>query len=223
LTRHFTAPCRGRRKSSRSRGSTGPSGSGATGSTALSYTYLMEELNRVAGPAGSKGPGDPRATWVSGASLAAVREGPVPRDDDGIHPPPRASSWGLAPATLDPGLVVFLAKRPGDVTRAVSTAWSTRSPALLGISETSADVARPPGPAGRPTFPRGRGNRTCFCHRVKSGIGALARSARGPGLPGLLGRQSARERSRDPPPCVLRARVPRDRPPRRAESGRARR
>jgi len=135
----------------------------------LSYAYLMEELERIAGPAEARG----RVVLAhlgSGASLAAVREGRCLDTTMGFTP---ASGlvMGTRSGDLDPSLNAFLANAqrmtPQEFHRMVN-----QESGLLGISETSADmrdlVAR------RGTDLRAAEAFDLFCYRVKLGVGAMA-------------------------------------------------
>ena len=77
----------------------------------LSYTYLIEELARVAGPEAARG----RVILAhlgAGASLAAVRDATASRCPWASRRPP-GWSWGRASGDLDPGLAWFLAEPRG--------------------------------------------------------------------------------------------------------------
>jgi acetate kinase len=135
----------------------------------LSYAYLMEELERVAGAEAARG----RVVLAhlgNGASLAAVRGGK-----------PVDTSMGLTPAAgvpmstragdLDPGLVWFLARTEGLDARQFNRMVNFES-GLLGVSETSSDMrdllAREAGDA------RAAEAVALFCYQVKKWVGALA-------------------------------------------------
>ena len=103
----------------------------------LSYTYLLGEIWRQAGPVAAQG----RLVLAhlgNGASLAAVREG---RSID--------TSMGFTPAAgvpmstrsgdLDPGLVRYLAQSEG-MDAASFDRMANHESGLLGVSETSADM-----------------------------------------------------------------------------------
>jgi acetate kinase len=135
----------------------------------LSYTYLMEELARVAGPAEARGR-IVLAHLGSGASLAAVREGRCLETTMGFTPA-AGLVMGTRSGDLDPGLVAFLARAEGMTPERFHRMVNQES-GLLGVSETSADL--------RDLLDRrgvdGRAAEAIdlFCYRVKSGIGALA-------------------------------------------------
>jgi acetate kinase len=135
----------------------------------LSYAYLMEELDRVAGPQVAAG----RVILAhlgSGASLAAVLGGRCVETTMGLTP-----AGGLVMGTrsgdLDPGVGAFLARVEG-VSAEQFDRLANRESGLLGVSETSPDL--------RDLLARAQGDVRAaeavelFCYRVKTGIGALA-------------------------------------------------
>jgi acetate kinase len=135
----------------------------------LSYAYLMEELERVAG-AEVAGGRVVLAHLGNGASLAAVRGGK-----------PVDTSMGLTPAAgvpmstragdLDPGLVWYLARTEGLDARKFNEMVNFHS-GLLGVSETTSDM--------RDLLEREAEDERAaeavalFCYQVKKWIGALA-------------------------------------------------
>ena len=174
----------------------------------------MEELARAGGPSEARG----RVILAhlgSGASLAAVREGRCVETTMGFTP-----ASGLVMGTrcgdLDPGLVAFLAHVEGMTPERFHRMVNHES-GLLGVSETSADLRDLL--ARRESDVRAAEAVELFCYRVKTGIGATERRPRRAGLARLL-RRHRRELARDPPPHLRGARIPRDRPRRRAELGR---
>ena len=135
----------------------------------LSYTYLIEELERIAGSAEARG----RVVLAhlgSGASLAAVREGRCLDTTMGFTP---ASGlvMGTRSGDIDPGLNAFLASAEGMTPQQFHRMVNQES-GLLGVSETSADmrdlVAR------RETDLRAAEAFDLFCYRVKQAVGAMA-------------------------------------------------
>jgi acetate kinase len=135
----------------------------------LSYSYLMEELARVAAPSEARG----RVVLAhlgSGASLAAVREGRCLDTTMGFTP-----ASGLVMGTrcgdIDPGLFGFLAHAEGMTPERFHRMVNQES-GLLGVSETSADL--------RDLMDRREGDARAaeaidlFCYRVKTAIGALS-------------------------------------------------
>ena len=103
----------------------------------LSYAYLMEELERIAGLEEARG----RVILAhlgSGASLAAVRDGRCLDTTMGFTP-----ASGLVMGTrcgdLDPSLTAFLAHAEGMTPEQFHRMVNQES-GLLGVSETSADL-----------------------------------------------------------------------------------
>lgn len=134
----------------------------------LSYTYLMEELARTAGPAEAAG----RVVLAhlgSGASLAAVRGGRCLDTTMGFTP-----ASGLVMGTrcgdIDPGLFGFLAGVKGMTPEGFHRMVNHES-GLLGVSETSSDVRDLLARRGDDV--RAAEAVDLFCYRVKTGIGAL--------------------------------------------------
>ena len=152
----------------------------------LLYSYLMEELGRVVGPAEAEA-GDPGAPG-SGASLAA-REGDAWRRRWGL--PRRLARMGTRCGDIDPGLVAFLAHAEG-MTPEGFHRWRTtsRPPGGLGDHRRPARLL-----ARREADLRGAEAIDLFCYSAKKGIGARARPRR-PGHARLLGEGSARTRPR---------------------------
>ena len=103
----------------------------------LSYAYLMQELERVAGEQAANG----RiilAHLGNGASLAAVRDGKSIDTSMGFTP-----TAGLVMSTrsgdIDPGLISFL-WRSEQMTAAQFDKMINYESGLLGVSETSSDM-----------------------------------------------------------------------------------
>jgi acetate kinase len=135
----------------------------------LSYTYLMEELARVAGPGAARG----RVILAhlgSGASLAAVRGGRCIETTMSFTP-----TSGLVMGTrcgdLDPEVARFLIRSQG-MTIDEFHHLVNRESGLLGVSETSSDfrdlLSR------RHTDFRAAEAVTLFCYRTKTALGAMA-------------------------------------------------
>jgi acetate kinase len=103
----------------------------------LSYAYLMEELERLAGRAAASGKVI-LAHLGNGASLAAVRDGACIDTTMGFTP-----ASGLPMSTrsgdLDPGLLSYLSRTEGMTVEQWHDMVNTRS-GLLGLSETSSDM-----------------------------------------------------------------------------------
>lgn len=134
----------------------------------LSYTYLLDELARVADPVEAGG----RVILAhlgSGASLAAVQGGRCIETTMGFSP-----TSGLVMGTrcgdIDPGLVAYLADTEG-MTPARFYEMANRESGLLGVSETSADVRDLL--SNRTTDIRAAEAVDLFCYKVKTWIGAL--------------------------------------------------
>ncbi len=103
----------------------------------LSYAYLLEVLERSAGPGAARG----RVILAhlgNGASLAAVRDG-KPVDTSMGFTPTSGIPMGSRSGDLDPGLVSYLARSEGmDAER--FDQMVTGQSGLLGVSETSSDM-----------------------------------------------------------------------------------
>jgi len=134
----------------------------------LSYAYLLQELERIAGSAEARG----RVVLAhlgAGASLAAVRDGRCLDTTMGFTP---ASGlvMGTRSGDLDPSLNAFLANAEGMTPQEFHRMVNQES-GLLGVSETSGDmrdlVAR------CETDFRATEAFDLFCYRVKLGIGAM--------------------------------------------------
>ncbi|MGA7614629.1 MAG: acetate/propionate family kinase [Thermoanaerobaculia bacterium] len=137
----------------------------------LSYTFLMEELARLAGT-GLAGAGGRviLAHLGNGSSLAAVRDGK-----------PVDTSMGLTPASgvpmstrsgdIDPGLVWYLGRTEEKTAKEFNQMVNFES-GLLGVSETSSDMRdlldREPHDV------RAAEAISLFCYQVKKWIGSFA-------------------------------------------------
>jgi len=135
----------------------------------LSYTYLVQELTRVAGDAAARG----RVVMAhlgSGASLAAVREGRSV-DTTMSFTPNSGVPMSTRSGDLDPGVLLYLMRAGGLDDAALDDLLSRRS-GLLGVSETSADVRDLL--ERRASDPRAADAIALFCHSVRKAIGALA-------------------------------------------------
>jgi acetate kinase len=135
----------------------------------LSYTYLMQELERLAGPRAAKG----RiilAHLGNGASMASVRDGKS-IDTTMAFTPAAGLVMSTRSGDLDPGLVTFLA-RSEKMTAAQFDQMVNRESGLLGVSETSPDMrdllARESEDA------RAAEAVALFCYQAKKWIGAYA-------------------------------------------------
>jgi acetate kinase len=135
----------------------------------LSYSYLMEELARVAGPQAAQG----RVILAhlgSGASLAAVRDGKSIETTMSFTP---ASGVPMStPAgDLDPGLVWFLAQTEQMTAQEFHQMVNSQS-GLLGVSETSSDLRELL--AREMDDLRAAEAVALFCYEIKKRIGAFA-------------------------------------------------
>lgn len=135
----------------------------------LSYTFLMEELVRVAGPKAAHA----RVVLAhlgNGASLAAVRDGRSIDTSMGFTP-----AAGLPMSTrsgdLDPGLAAYFA-RSESMTAEQFQRMINHQSGLLGISETSPDV--------RDLLEKETADERAaeavalFCYQIRKWIGAYA-------------------------------------------------
>ncbi|MBI4002434.1 MAG: acetate/propionate family kinase [Nitrospira defluvii] len=135
----------------------------------LSYAYLMEELERLAGSEVARG----RvliAHLGNGASMAAVRAGSSIDTTMGFTP-----ASGLPMSTrsgdLDPGLVSYLSRTEGMTTEQFHDMVNARS-GLLGLSEISPDMRDLLEQEGRDV--RAAEAVALFCYQGKKWIGAYA-------------------------------------------------
>jgi acetate kinase len=135
----------------------------------LSYAFLMEELARVAGTEVARG----RVILAhlgSGASLAAVCDGKSLDTSMGLTP-----AAGVPMSTrsgdLDPGLIGYLAKSEQMTPMQFNDMVNFKS-GLLGISETSADMADLIDLEMQDA--RAADAIALFCYQVKKWIGAFA-------------------------------------------------
>jgi acetate kinase len=135
----------------------------------LSYTYLMQELGRVAGPEAARG----RVILAhlgNGASMAAVRDGQC-LDTTMAFTPAAGLVMSTRSGDLDPGLVAYFSRSEGMSAEQFDEMVNTQS-GLLGISETSPDV--------RDLFKREKEDARAaealalFCYQAKKWIGALS-------------------------------------------------
>lgn len=135
----------------------------------LSYGFLLEELQRIAGVEAARG----RIVFAhlgNGASLAAVRDG-RPVDTSMGFTPTAGIPMSTRSGDLDPGLVWYLAKAEGLDAKQFNELVNFQS-GLLGISETSSDMrdllehqAADPHAAEAVAL---------FCYQAKKWIGAFA-------------------------------------------------
>jgi acetate kinase len=135
----------------------------------LSYSYLMEELERVSGSETAKG----RVILAhlgSGASLAAVQDGKSMDTSMGFTP---ASGLCMSTRTgdLDPGVAWYVMEaenlKPAEFSRLVNHASG-----LLGISETSPDMRELLKIKDKDT--RAAEAIDLFCYQARKWVGAFA-------------------------------------------------
>jgi acetate kinase len=103
----------------------------------LSYSYLLEELARVAGPKAANG----RVILAhlgNGASMAAVKDGKSIDTSMGFTPA-SGIMMGTRPGDLDPGVAWYIIKSEQLTTKQFNNLINHES-GLLGISETSSDM-----------------------------------------------------------------------------------
>ncbi|HVU88455.1 MAG TPA: acetate/propionate family kinase [Pirellulales bacterium] len=135
----------------------------------LSYSFLMEELARLAGPERARG----RVVLAhlgSGASMAAVRDGHCV-DTTMAFTPTAGLVMGTRTGDLDPGVFVHLLRQKHMTADAIDELVNRQS-GLLGLSETIADVRDLL--ARRVTDPRARDALSVFSYQARKWIGALA-------------------------------------------------
>ncbi len=135
----------------------------------LSYTFLMEELKRVAGEAAARG----RiilAHLGNGASMAAVRESKS-IDTSMAFTPTAGLVMSARAGDLDPGLTAYLA-RAENMTPDRFYQMANFESGLLGISETSSDMRDLL--AREKDDPRAAEAVALFCYTAKKFIGAYA-------------------------------------------------
>ena len=135
----------------------------------LSYTFLVEELKRVAGPKAARG----RlilAHLGNGASLAAVHKGKSIDTSMGFTP---ASGIPMSTRSgdLDPGLVWYLT-RTENMTGKQFHVMVHHQSGLLGVSETSPDMRDLLAREAKDI--RAAEAVALFCYQVKKWIGAFA-------------------------------------------------
>jgi acetate kinase len=135
----------------------------------LSYAYLLEELERLAGQAAASG----RVVLAhlgSGASLAAVRDG-RPVDTTMGFTPTSGIPMGTRSGDLDPGVLLYVLRTEKLGAEALSELLNRRS-GLVGISETSDDMRDLLDREA--SDPRAADAVNLFCYRARQAIGALA-------------------------------------------------
>lgn len=134
----------------------------------LSYAYLLQELERIAGPA-ARG----RVILAhlgAGASLAAVRDGKC-IDTSMAFTPTAGLVMGTRSGDLDPGLLVYWMRQERLTADQIDDLVNRQS-GLLGVSETSPDMRDLL--ARQASDPRAAEAVGLFCYQVKKWIGAYA-------------------------------------------------
>jgi acetate kinase len=135
----------------------------------LSYTFLLEELERLAGREAARG----RlilAHLGNGASMAAVRSGQS-LDTTMCFTPTAGLPMSTRSGDLDPGVFVYLSRTEGMTPEQFQHLVNDES-GLRGISETSSDMRDLT--ARQAQDPRAAEAVAVFCYQAKKWIGALA-------------------------------------------------
>lgn len=135
----------------------------------LSYAYLMQELERIAGPKVAHGK-IVLAHLGNGASMAAVRGGKS-IDTTMAFTPTAGLVMSTRTGDLDPGLVMYLGRSEGMSASQFNELVNKRS-GLLGVSEISSDV--PDLLKAELHDVRAAEALALFCYQAKKWIGALA-------------------------------------------------
>lgn len=134
----------------------------------LSYTYLMQELERVAGHAAARG----RVILAhlgNGASMAAVRDGRS-IDTTMAFTPAAGLVMSTRSGDLDPGVVAYVARTEGITAERFYHMVHAES-GLLGVSETSSDMRDLLQRESEDV--RAAEAVALFCYQAKKWIGAL--------------------------------------------------
>jgi acetate kinase len=135
----------------------------------ISYSFLMEELARVAGADAAR----KRiilAHLGAGASLAAVGDGHC-IDTTMAFTPTAGLVMGTRSGDLDPGLLVYLLREEKMSAEQIDDLVNRRA-GLLGVSEVSSDMRDLLGRQG--SDPRAAEAVALFCYQAKKWIGAFA-------------------------------------------------
>ncbi|HET6328943.1 MAG TPA: acetate/propionate family kinase [Planctomycetaceae bacterium] len=135
----------------------------------LSYSFLMGEVERLAGKDAARG----RiilAHLGSGASMAAVHEG-RPIDTTMSFTPAAGLVMATRCGDIDPGFLIYLMRTQGAGPDAIDELINSQS-GLLGISETSPDMRDLL--EKEKDDPRAADAVSIFCYQAKKWIGALA-------------------------------------------------
>jgi acetate kinase len=134
----------------------------------LSYSYVLEELTRVAGPVAAHG-AVVMAHLGNGASLAAVKDG-ISIDTTMGFTPTGGIVMGTRPGDLDPGVAWYLMNKE-QLTPEQFSHMMNKESGLLGISETSPDMQDLL--AKESSDPRAAEAVGLFCYQIKKTIGAF--------------------------------------------------
>ncbi len=140
----------------------------------LSYTYLLQELERVGGKQAAGG----RVIFAhlgNGASLAAVRDGHC-IDTSMALTPAAGLVMGTRSGDVDPGIVSFLA-RSEQMTPAQFDHMMNHQSGLLGVSETSSDMRELL--SKETSDVRAAEAVALFCYQARKWIGAYAAALSG--------------------------------------------
>jgi len=135
----------------------------------LSYAYLMQELERLAGAQAADG----RVILAhlgNGASMAAVRDGRSV-DTTMAFTPAAGLVMSTRSGDLDPGLMAFMARNE-KMTATQFDKMVNHESGLLGVSETSSDMRDLLARESKDV--RAAEAIALFCYQVKKGIGAYA-------------------------------------------------
>ncbi len=135
----------------------------------ISYSYLLEELGRVAGERAANG----RIIFAhlgSGASMAAVKDG-KPIETTMAFTPLAGLVMGTRPGDLDPGLLIYLMRVEKMSVEQIDAMLNQES-GLKGISQTSSDMRDLT--ERRASDVRASEAVDLFCYRARQWIGALA-------------------------------------------------
>lgn len=135
----------------------------------LSYTFLLEELRRLAGTQAANA----RVVLAhlgNGASMAAVREGKC-IDTSMAFTPTAGLPMSTRSGDLDPGIFPYLARTEGMTARQFDDMTNHRS-GLLGVSETSSDLRDLLAHEGDDI--RAQEAVALFCYQARKWIGAYA-------------------------------------------------
>jgi acetate kinase len=160
----------------------------------LSYQYLIEELERVAGKEAAR----KRVVLAhlgSGASLVALQNGQSVETTMGFTPT-SGVPMGTRTGDIDPGVLLYLLRAEHMSVDSLDDLLNRRA-GLLGVSESSSDVRDLL--AREATDPRAADALALFCHRARQAIGALAATIGGLDtlvLSGGIGENSAPVRAR---------------------------